>query len=142
MCQAFHHELLSSVKNLSTKVDHDIIDSYKFTQNFCSKLPGASSQKTNISRVLQYNSKNWNLFLSGTNRARKRCITERWLSGNLSQHLQRKNYLSFRKARIDCFKKLSEQKRKGWHNLVNSFNSKTPTSQIWVLIKCFKRKVS
>jgi len=103
----------------------------------CLKLPGVSSQKANISRILQYNSKNWNLLLDGTNR--KRCITER-LSRNLSHTtLTEENYLSFRKTSTDCFKKLSEQKRKEWHNLVNS---KTPISQIWALIKCFKRKTS
>jgi len=30
------------------------------------KLPGVSSQKANISRILQYNSKNWNLLLDGS----------------------------------------------------------------------------
>ena len=50
--------------------------------------------------------------------------------------------IKFQKIRVACFKKLSEQKRERWRKLVNSFNDKTSTKQIWSLIKSFKSNIT
>ena len=53
----------------------------------------------------------------------------------------KENYIKFQKAHTSCLKKELSEKRKGWHSL-NGFNRRISTSQIWALIKTFKRKAS
>ncbi|XP_018397608.1 PREDICTED: uncharacterized protein LOC108775675 [Cyphomyrmex costatus] len=62
--------------------------------------------------------------------------------GRLIRTPSEESLQGFRRARRECLKILSQQRRKGWQTFVGGFNSKTPTSQIWALIKSFKRKAS
>jgi len=50
------------------------------------------------------------------------------------------NYEKYKRARLTCSKTLKKQKRLGWKKFCSNFNCKTPTSEIWSLIKCFKRR--
>jgi len=109
MYQAFHHELLSSVKNVPAEVGHDIINSYdKFTQNLLEVARRISSQKANVSRILQNIipkieiSSYWNESCSEAMHNKKMAI-RKFISTPTEE-----NYLSFHKARTDCFKKLSK----------------------------------
>lgn len=142
LCQALHHELLSSVGNLPQQVSYDIISYYnRFTKNLLDaarsfllkgkRLPHTSTKIKKLELAPW-----WNESCSEAVHSKKKVIRK-----FISMPTE-KNHLNLRKARKDCSEKLSKQKRKGWHNLVNSFNNKTPTSQIWTLIKCFKRKAS
>jgi len=56
------------------------------------------------------------------------------------RHPSLDNYEIYKRARLTCSKTLKKQKRLGWKKFCSQFNSKTPTSEIWSLIKSFKRR--
>jgi len=47
---------------------------------------------------------------------------------------------SYKHVRSSCLKTLKKQKRRGWREFCTQFDFKTPTSEIWSLIKVFKKK--
>ncbi|TGZ47961.1 hypothetical protein DBV15_10259, partial [Temnothorax longispinosus] len=50
------------------------------------------------------------------------------------------NYLALKRQNRECKLVLSKQKKESWRSFCTSFNSKTPTAEMWRLIKAFKRK--
>jgi len=50
------------------------------------------------------------------------------------------NYTSYKRIQSSCSKILQKHKRKGWKKFYTQFNFKTPTSEIWSLIKLFKKR--
>ncbi|XP_039315310.1 uncharacterized protein LOC120359924 [Solenopsis invicta] len=50
------------------------------------------------------------------------------------------NYNYFVQTKRSCTKLLKKHKSKGWKNLCHTFNSKTPTAELWSLIKLFKKR--
>jgi len=50
------------------------------------------------------------------------------------------NFEAYKRARSICSKSLKKQKRLGWQKFCSQMNHKTPTSEIWSLIKSFKRR--
>lgn len=58
----------------------------------------------------------------------------------LRRYPTRVNYDKYKEVSKSCAKTLKKQKAKGWRNYCNSFNFKTPTAEIWSLVKLFKRR--
>lgn len=52
------------------------------------------------------------------------------------------NWEIYRKTKNICKKILLKAKRKGWRGFWSSFDSKTPITELWNLIKMFKRRNS
>jgi len=50
------------------------------------------------------------------------------------------NFIEYKRIRSSCSKVLKKQKRFGWRKYCSQFNYKTPTSEIWALIKLFKKR--
>ncbi|XP_018359706.1 PREDICTED: uncharacterized protein LOC108758958, partial [Trachymyrmex cornetzi] len=121
-----------------------------FKKKFYYKIPLSKEMCQDLSRILLSATKDlpaqgddllellpwWNEICSEVVRDRKKAIRE-FLSIPSEE-----NHQDFRRARLNCARVLLEQKRRGWHTLVNGFNARTPTSQIWALIKSFKRRAS
>ncbi|XP_018371334.1 PREDICTED: RNA-directed DNA polymerase from mobile element jockey-like [Trachymyrmex cornetzi] len=144
MCQDLFRILLSTTKDLPAQVGDDLLGRYDaFTNNILEaarsflpeskRLPRTSVQ---IKKLADLIPPWWNEICSKAVRDRKKAIRE-FLSAPSEE-----NHQEFRRARLNCARVLLEQKRRGWRNLVNGFNARTPTSQIWALIKSFKRRAS
>jgi len=50
------------------------------------------------------------------------------------------NYLAYKRSKSQCSKILKKQKKLGWKKFCTQFDHKTPTSEIWLLIKSFKKR--
>jgi len=50
------------------------------------------------------------------------------------------NYLTYKRIRNSCSKFLKKQKRLGWRKYCSQFNAKTPTTELWSLVKMFKKR--
>jgi len=50
------------------------------------------------------------------------------------------NWIAYRREVARCRRILNREKRLGWRNLCSSFNSKTPTADIWRFIRAYKKK--
>ncbi|XP_018394279.1 PREDICTED: RNA-directed DNA polymerase from mobile element jockey-like [Cyphomyrmex costatus] len=130
------------LRNLPALNGSDLIKCYdSSTENLLEVVRGFLPAEKRFPRTLVQVAKLelppwWNEVCSEAVRCRKEAI-RKFLSAPSDS-----TYLEFRKARVDCSKKLSEQKRIGWRNFVGGFDSKTPTNRIWALIKSFKRKSS
>jgi len=59
---------------------------------------------------------------------------------NFLMHPSPDNFIAYKRARSNCSKILKKQKRIGWRTYCSQFNHKTPTSEIWSLIKAFKKR--
>jgi len=56
------------------------------------------------------------------------------------KHPSPDNFEAHKRARLRCSKILKRQKRLGWQKYCSQLNHKTPTSEVWSLIKSFKRR--
>ncbi|KYN15929.1 RNA-directed DNA polymerase from mobile element jockey [Trachymyrmex cornetzi] len=142
MCQDLSRTLLSATKDLPAQVGDDLLGCYDaFINNILEVARSFLPESKRFPRTSVQIKKLelppwWNEICSEVVRDRKKAIRE-FLSTPCEE-----NYQDFRRARLNCAKVLLEQKRRGWRTLVNGFNARTPTSQIWVLIKSFKRRAS
>jgi len=59
---------------------------------------------------------------------------------NFLIHPSSDNFIAYKRARSSCSKILKKQKRIGWRTYCSQFNHKTPTPEIWSLIKAFKKR--
>lgn len=50
------------------------------------------------------------------------------------------NFLAFKKTRAVCSRRLYKTKRSQWKKLVDSFDCKIPTAEIWLLVKTFMKR--
>jgi len=56
------------------------------------------------------------------------------------EHPTPANFTAYKQTRLKSTKTLKRQKRLGWQKFCSQMNHKTPTSEIWSLIKSFKRR--
>jgi len=56
------------------------------------------------------------------------------------KHPSLANFIDYKHNRSSCTKILKKQKRLGWKKFCSQFSSKTPTSEIWSLVKSFKKR--
>ncbi|XP_018403997.1 PREDICTED: RNA-directed DNA polymerase from mobile element jockey-like, partial [Cyphomyrmex costatus] len=144
ICCDLKNALCAAAKNLPdlTDTDNDIIHNYnQFTESILETVRSFLPKEKHFPRSSVQSTKLesppwWNELCSEAVQRRKEAI-----KGFLSTPSEG-TYSEFRKARVDCSKTLSEQKRLGWRKLVGSFNFRTPTNKIWALIRSFKRKSS
>ncbi|XP_018374746.1 PREDICTED: RNA-directed DNA polymerase from mobile element jockey-like [Trachymyrmex cornetzi] len=142
MCQDLSRTLLSATKDLPAQVGDDLLGCYDaFINNILEVARSFLPESKRFPRTSVQIKKLelppwWNEICSEVVRDRKKAIRE-FLSTPSEE-----NHQDFRRARLNCTKVLLEQKRRGWRTLVNGFNARTPTSQIWALIKSFKRRAS
>jgi len=55
-------------------------------------------------------------------------------------HPSSTNFLAYKRIKSKCSKILKKQKKLGWKKYCTQFDHKTPTSEIWLLIKSFKKR--
>jgi len=56
------------------------------------------------------------------------------------KHPSSDSFEAYKRIRLKCSKLLKKQKKLGWQKYCAHFNHKTPTSEVWSLIKSFKRR--
>jgi len=59
---------------------------------------------------------------------------------NYLKHPSLANYIEYKRNRSSCAKIHKKHKRIGWKKFCSQFTSKTPTSEIWSLVKLFKKR--
>ncbi|KYN10136.1 hypothetical protein ALC57_17731 [Trachymyrmex cornetzi] len=136
----FYSSLFSSSKEFFKEIPEETIEAYEF---FADHL--RNTARSLLSEKMHY----LRTVLAPSGRKHPPWWTEECSKAilerrNFSKTYQRcptlENFLAFKRARAACSRKLYKTKRKQWKKFVGSFDCKTPTTDIWRLIKAFKRR--
>jgi len=135
-----HHSLLDNLRSLNSILSENSLVAYQQLETkIKQQLYAFFSSDSRLSRscaLRKYPAPPpwWNdkcqLAIEKRKDATRKCIISPTLT----------NFINYKHIRSTSSKILKKQKRLGWKKFCSQFNHKTPTTEIWALIKLFKKR--
>jgi len=135
-----HHSLYNSLVHLKNSLSNSCIPAYTALEQHIRKhlyslFPSKSCHpKSYTTRPKPSTPPWWNDTCQEAVNDRRKSIR------TFYEHPSTDSFEAYKRARLKCSKTLKKQKRLGWQKYCTLLNHKTPTSEIWSLIKSFKRR--
>lgn len=124
----------TSICNAADKYERLIAHIHQTISKISSQSSSGKSSRVSSNRKSPSSSPWWNDTCSGAVRDRKLALA------TYKRFPSYSNFLEYKKKIAECKKILLKEKRTSWKQFCTNFNSKTPTGEIWKLIKAFKNK--
>jgi len=140
---SLYHSLCNSIDNLKNLISdtndnpplaYTYLESHIKNHLYSFFPPGSRYPRSRSSRQKPLSPPWWNEKCQSAISERKESV-RRYLA-----HPSPANYLAYKRSKSQCSKILKKQKKLGWKKYCTLFDHKTPTSEIWHLIKNFTKR--